>query len=89
MSKKHHPKRALSDATPNQALDFWGVLGIAGLALGTYHGYKRDNGSIGWTLGWGLLGATFPIIAIPLMLAEGFAVPLPQETQPETQPTGS
>ena len=71
-------KKSLS-ATPNQGytLDFWGALGIAGVALGTYHGYRRDNGSIGWALGWGLFGGTFPIIAIPLMLAEGFAQPLP------------
>jgi hypothetical protein len=81
MSKSKSNRRALSDATPNDGGDLtvWGLIGIAGVALGTYHGYRRDNGSIGWTLAWGLFGGTFPIIAIPLMLAEGFAEPLPQQ----------
>ena len=71
-------KRALSAApNPSYGLDFWGALGIAGMALGVYHGYRRDNGSVGWAMGWGLFGGVVPIIAIPLMLAEGFAEPLP------------
>lgn len=37
-----------------------------------YHGYKRNNGSIGWAIGWSLLPV---FIGTPLMLAEGFAKP--------------
>ena len=44
---------------------------IAGTALGAYHGYKRTE-SLGWTLGWALLGGLFPIITIPVALAQGF-----------------
>ncbi len=62
-------------ATP---LDTWSMLanglGIAGTALGAYHGYKR-TGSVGWALGWALLGGLFPIITIPVAYAQGFGKP--------------
>ena len=48
-----------------------GVASLAGTALGAYHGYKR-NDSIGWGIAWGLLGGAFPIIVIPVALAQGF-----------------
>lgn len=50
------------------------VLSIAGLATGVFHGYRR-NRSIGWALGWGLLGTMFPYITIPVALAQGFGKP--------------
>jgi hypothetical protein len=51
-------------------------LALAGTGLGVYHGYKR-TGSLGWALAWGLLGGMFPIITIPVALAQGFARPSP------------
>lgn len=48
---------------------YW--LSTAGMAAGAYHGYKR-NDSVGWAIGWGLLGAMFPFITIPVSLAQGF-----------------
>ena len=60
--------------------DTWSMLasglGLAGTALGAYHGYKR-TGSLGWTLGWALLGGLFPIITIPVAFAQGFGRPEP------------
>lgn len=50
----------------------WRALSIAGAALGAFHGYKR-NDSIGWALGWALLGSLAPIIVIPIAFAQGFA----------------
>lgn len=49
---------------------------VAALSAGAmvYHGYKR-NGSIGWAIGWGLLGLIFPIFTVPVALAQGFAKP--------------
>ena len=44
---------------------------VAGTALGAYHGYKRTE-SLGWALGWALLGGMFPFITIPVALAQGF-----------------
>lgn len=51
-------------------------LGLAGTGLGAYHGYKR-TGSIGWAIGWALLGGLFPIITIPVAVAQGFGRPEP------------
>lgn len=60
------------------------LLHTAGFVAGVYHGYKR-NKSIGWALGWGLLGGIFPYITIPVSLAQGFGklkgTPLPSEVQ--------
>ena len=64
---------------PTTPTDTWALLastlGIAGTAAGVYHGYKRHNGSILMTLGWGLFGGLLPIIAIPWALAQGFGKP--------------
>lgn len=49
----------------------YGLAGIAGAAMGAYHGYKR-NDSVGWAIGWALLGSVFPVITIPVSLAQGF-----------------
>lgn len=56
-------------------MGFWGALALAGAATGIYHGYKRNHGSIGWGLGWGLFGSVAPVISIPLSIAEGFGKP--------------
>ena len=49
-----------------------GILSLAGAGLGAYHGYKR-YGESGWgAFGWFLLGGMFPVIAIPVMFAQGF-----------------
>jgi len=41
------------------------------MAAGAYHGYKR-NQSVGWAIGWALLGFMSPVIAMPVALAQGF-----------------
>jgi len=48
----------------------YAVAGVAGTALGAYHGYKRNN-SVGWAIGWALLGGLAPVIVIPLAFAQG------------------
>lgn len=47
------------------------MLSTAGAALGAYHGYKRHN-SVGWAIGWGILGAMFPVITTAVAVAEGY-----------------
>jgi len=49
----------------------YGLLSTAGLGLGAYHGYKR-TGSYGWAVGWSIFGAFLPILALPIMVAQGF-----------------
>ena len=61
-------------ATPWQTLA--SSIAVAGTALGAYHGYKR-TGSVGWAIGWALLGGVFPFITIPVALAQGFGKPEP------------
>ena len=47
------------------------TVAVAGTALGAYHGFKRTE-SLGWAVGWALLGGLFPFITIPVALAQGF-----------------
>lgn len=56
------------------AYAIWGTVHTAAIGASVYHGYKR-NDSIGWAIGWGLLGALFPIITIPVAVAQGFGEP--------------
>lgn len=51
---------------------FYSALSVAGTAAGAYHGYKR-NDSVGWGLWWAFAGGAFPVVTIPLSLAQGFA----------------
>ncbi len=52
-------------------VQLYGLASIAGAGLGAYHGYKRNN-SVGWAIGWAVLGGLFPIITIPVSMAQGF-----------------
>lgn len=49
----------------------WPLVATAGAAMGAYHGYKRNN-SVGWAIVWALVGGMFPVITIPVSLAQGF-----------------
>jgi hypothetical protein len=52
----------------------WATAGLAGTAIGAYHGYKR-NDSVGWAIVWALLGGLAPIIVIPVAFAQGIGDP--------------
>lgn len=41
--------------------------------LAGVHGYRRNRKSVGWGITWGLLGATFPLITLPVALVQGYA----------------
>ena len=45
---------------------------VLGAIMAGYHGSKRNHGSAGWTIGWGLLGAMFPLITNGVALAQGY-----------------
>lgn len=51
--------------------------GWVGSIAGAYHGYKRTE-SIGWAIGWSMLGGAFWPLALPIMAAQGFGKPLPK-----------
>ncbi len=48
----------------------YAIAGVAGTAIGAYHGYKR-NESVGWAIGWAFLGALAPVVVIPVAFAQG------------------
>jgi hypothetical protein len=50
------------------------VLRPLSFGVSVYHGYKR-NDSLGWGLGWGVLGAMFPILTPTVALAQGLGKP--------------
>ena len=57
------------------AVSAWTIGGmISGPAM-AYHGYKRNNGSIGWALGWGFLGWLFFPVTPAIAVAQGFGKP--------------
>jgi hypothetical protein len=49
-----------------------GLVGAAAGAAGAYHGYKR-NQSVPWAIAWFAGSAVFPVLAVPIMVAQGFA----------------
>lgn len=52
----------------------YGVAAVASMGACFYHGLKR-NDSIGWGIGWGILGSMFPVVTPLFAVYEGFAVP--------------
>lgn len=65
------PPQAAAASTLGTVMTVAGTIASGALA---YHGYKRNN-SIGWAVGWFLLGGLFWPIAVPVALAQGFAKP--------------
>lgn len=61
-------------ATNETLWAIYGAAGLAGTALGAYHGYRRNN-SLGWALAWGVLGGMFPFVTVPVALAQGLGQP--------------
>ena len=58
--------QTLADST------LWQVVVPLSAGLSAYHGYKRNYDSLGWALGWGVLGGLFPIITPAVAIAQGF-----------------
>lgn len=66
---------AETDESYDTAMQTIAVIGwaltLGGTAAGAYHGYKRNN-SLGWAIGWALLGGLFPVITVSVAAAQGF-----------------
>lgn len=63
-----------TDTGVGVATIIWSALSLGGAVSGAYHGYRRNN-SVGWAIGWAILGGLFPVITIPVSLAQGFGQP--------------
>lgn len=64
---------------PSAQVTAWRRIGTAALylspvsaAASAYHGYKRNDGAIGWTVWWMVLGGLFPLVTPAIGLAQGW-----------------
>jgi hypothetical protein len=80
----HHLGQAADQLSPGTAepssndrlrWGIYGALSIVSSGLSAYHGYRRNRGSVGWAVGWALLGGIFPIITPAIAFAQGFGKP--------------
>lgn len=55
----------------NRIPPWWSVLSTVSSGLSAYHGYMRTQ-SVGWAVGWALVGGLFPVITLPVAIAQGF-----------------
>lgn len=70
----------LADDTEPTKLPPWmkftySLLGLGASGALVYHGYKRHEGSVGWSLVWGLLGGLVWPITLPIAFAQGIGKP--------------
>lgn len=50
----------------------YSIISSVASVAGAYHGYKRNN-SVGWAVAWFFLSGMFPLIAMPVAFAQGYA----------------
>lgn len=69
------PPTETTDESYDTAMTTIAVIGwttsLVGTGAGAYHGFKRNN-SLGWAIGWALLGGLFPVITLSVAAAQGF-----------------
>lgn len=54
----------------------WASLQAASVFACLVHGYRRNNGSVGWALGWAFLAGLFPVVTPAFAVAQGYGVPI-------------
>ena len=64
-----------ADGSTNATAVAWTAVSVASGFASAYHGAKRNNGSVGWGLLWGLMGTVFPVVTPAIALAQGYAKP--------------
>lgn len=66
---------ASTDPTrPGPLTTVWYIASAASTVGLAYHGYRRNN-SVGWAIGWALLGGIFWPVGWGVALAQGFGRP--------------
>lgn len=53
---------------------WWSLSTVSGI-LSAYHGYKRNNGNLGWALAWFLAGSALPVVVPAIAFTQGYALP--------------
>lgn len=51
---------------------WWSLSTVSGL-LSAYHGYRRNNGNLGWALAWFLAGSALPVVVPVIAFTQGYA----------------
>jgi len=64
----------IAPAMSVQSMQIWQILSVASSGLSAFHGYRRNN-SIGWAIGWAILGGMFPVVVPAIAFAQGFGKP--------------
>jgi hypothetical protein len=72
-AERLHRKASAGGILPSES----SLLSLLGAGLAAFHGYKRNDESIPWALGWGLLGYNFPILTVGAAAYEGFGKSAP------------
>ena len=54
----------------------WSVVAPISAAVSAFHGYRRHRGSLGWALGWAVMGSLFPVITPTIAFAQGYGQPM-------------
>ena len=54
----------------------WASLQAASVFACLVHGYRRNNGSVGWALGWAFMAGLFPVVMPAFAVAQGYGVPI-------------
>ena len=67
-------EKSIKEITDNPWFIAWQIASIVSGAACAYHGYKR-NESVGWAIGWFMLGSAFPVITPAIAVAQGFGKP--------------
>lgn len=65
------------------------LFALLGAGLGAFHGYKRNDESVPWAVGWGLLGLNFPILTTLAAFYEGFGKSAPTAGLLQPAPKGA
>ena len=63
------------ETVPEPVRIFYMIARPVAAGLGAYHGYRRNHESVGWGIGWFLLGGMFPIITTGFAFAQGLGKP--------------
>lgn len=66
---------ANADGSLNGAGVALAAVSTVSMALSAYHGLKRNRGSVGYAVLWGLAGGMFPVLTPVIAFGQGFAEP--------------
>jgi hypothetical protein len=67
--------QGITELAEEGVVGLWPLVGAASAAVCTMHGYRRNNGSVGWAIAWGIGGWLLPVVLPVVAVAQGFGEP--------------